>query len=378
MKRRIWIVAGEVSGDARAAELIRAVHALDPEVEFVGAGGPKMRAHTAGPFDDWIADAGVVGLWDVLRHYGYFRSKFDRMLADIARVKPDAVLLVDYPGFNLRLAKALRARMPGLRIFYYVSPQVWAWNRGRIPKMAKMLDLMLCIFPFEKELYEKSGLRTEFVGHPIVEQMDRDRVPVERDPLLLGLFPGSREREVKRIFPPMVEAARSVAKSRSDIRFEAAASSEAHAATMRSMAGDVPIEVRTGTAHELMQRAGAGIVCSGTATLEAACFGLPYALVYKTAWLTFEVGKRLVKVQHLGIINILAGRTVVREFIQDAASPAALADEALRLLNDPAAAARLSGELASVIATLQGEGASGRAARVVLDALDRNGSLAVE
>jgi lipid-A-disaccharide synthase len=378
VKRRIWIVAGEVSGDARAAELIRAMHALDPEVEFVGAGGPKMRPHATEPFDDWIAEAGVVGLWDVLRHYGYFHSKFERMLADIARLKPDAVLLVDYPGFNLRLAKALRARMPGLRIFYYVSPQVWAWNRGRIPKMAKMLDLMLCIFPFEKELYEKSGLRTEFVGHPIVEQMDLDRMPVERDPLLLGLFPGSREREVKRIFPPMVEAARIVAKSRPDVRFEAAASSEAHAATMRSMAGDVPIEVRTGTAHELMQRAAAGIVCSGTATLEAACFGLPYALVYKTAWLTFEVGKRLVKIQHLGIINILAGRTVVREFIQDAASPAALADEALRLLNDPIAAEHLSAELAGVVATLEGEGASGRAARVVLDALGGNGRLATE
>jgi lipid-A-disaccharide synthase len=369
VKKRIWIVAGEASGDARSAELMRAIHALDAEVEFVGAGGPKMRPLAAEPFDDWIAEAGVLGLWDVLKRYGYFKAKFDRMLADIARTQPDAVLLVDYPGFNLRMAKVLRARMPKLKILYYVSPQVWAWNRGRIPKMAKMLDLMLCIFPFEKDLYEASGLRTEFVGHPIVEQMARDRVPVERDPLLLGLFPGSREREVRRIFPPMVEAARIVAKSRPDVRFEAAAASDTHAATMREMASDVPITIRTGTAHELMQRAGAGIVCSGTATLEAACFGLPYALVYKTAWLTFEVGKRLVKINHLGIVNILAGRTVVREFIQDAASPAALADEALRLLNNADTRAQLSGELAEVIATLNGDAAAERAGRAVLDAL---------
>jgi lipid-A-disaccharide synthase len=369
VKKRIWIVAGEASGDARSAEVMRAIHALDADVEFVGAGGPKMRSLAAEPFDEWIAEAGVLGLWDVLKNYGYFKGKFDRMQADIARMKPDAVLLVDYPGFNLRLAKALRARHPQLKILFYVSPQVWAWNRGRIPKMARYLDLMLCIFPFEKPLYEQSGLRTEFVGHPIVEQMARDRVSVARDPLLLGLFPGSREREVNRIFPAMVGAARKVAESRPDVRFEAAAATEAHAAIMRAMAGDAPIEIRAGTAHELMQRAGVGIVCSGTATLEAACFGLPYALVYKTAWLTYEVGVRLVKVKHLGIVNILAGRTVVREFIQHAASPGALADEALRLLNDDGARRRLAEDLAAVVATLNGERAAERAALAVLEEL---------
>ncbi len=369
MKKRLWIVAGEASGDARSSELMRAILALDPEVEFIGAGGPGMQALAAAPFDQWIAEAGVLGLWDVLKNYGYFKAKFDRMRADIARLDPDAVLLVDYPGFNLRLAKALRAKNPRRKILFYVSPQVWAWNRGRIPKMARWLDLMLCIFPFEKPLYERSGLRTEFVGHPIVEQMARDRRPVARDPGLLGLFPGSREREVRRIFPAMVAAAKLVAKSRPDVRFEAAAATASHAEAMRGMAGDAPVEIRAGTAHELMQRAGAGIVCSGTATLEAACFGLPYALIYKTAWLTYEVGRRLVKVDHLGIVNILAGRTVVREFIQAAATPAALADEALRLLNNEGARERLAADLAGVVATLEGENAAERAARAVLDAL---------
>ena len=348
---------------------MRAIHALDSLVEFIGAGGPKMQPLAAQPFDNWIAEAGVLGLWDVLKNYSYFRAKFHRMLADIERLNPDAVLLVDYPGFNLRLARALRARSPRRKILYYVSPQVWAWNRGRIPKMAKWLDLMLCIFPFEKPLYEQSGLRTEFVGHPIVEQMASDRVAVARDESLLGLFPGSREREVRRIFPAMLGAAHRIAAARSDVRFEVSAASEAHALQMREMAGDFPMTIRSGTAHELMQRAAAGIVCSGTATLEAACFGLPHALVYKTAWLTYEVGRRLVKVDYLGIINILASRTVVREFIQDAAAPAALADEALRLLNDAEARQKLCAELLAVIATLHGEGASGRAARAVLDAL---------
>lgn len=147
-----WFVAGETSGDARAAEVMIALRDLRPEIRFAGAGGQKMQELADGPFDPWTAEAAVLGLWDVLRHYGYFRKKFRRMLVDIASTKPAAVVLVDYPGFNLRLAKALRkAGYPG-KILYYISPQVWAWNRGRIPKMAKTLDLMICVFPFEAPL----------------------------------------------------------------------------------------------------------------------------------------------------------------------------------------------------------------------------------
>jgi lipid-A-disaccharide synthase len=375
MARTVWIVAGEASGDARSAELMQAMLESAPDIEFVGAGGHRMEALAGTPYDNWIATAGVVGLWDVLKRYGYFRAKFHAMLDAIARVQPEAVILVDYPGFNLRLARALRARFPSLRIIYYVSPQVWAWNRRRIPKMAQWLDLMLCIFPFEKTLYEQSGLRTEFVGHPMVEQF-RGRIAAAppREAALVGLFPGSREREVKRIFPSMAGAAARVLKSRPDLRFEAAAASASHVAMMEQMANaaGVQITIRAGDAHDLMQRATVGLVCSGTATLEAACLGLPYALVYRTAWLTYEVGLRLVTIEHLGIVNILAGRTVVREFIQHAATPAALADELLRLLNVPNAASELRAELQSVVSQLGGDGAARRAALAVLDVLSQN------
>ncbi len=370
--KRIWIVAGENSGDTRAAEVMLAAHALDPSIEFIGAGGPKMAPHAAAPFDDWIEEAGVLGLWDVLKNYGYFRKKFHAMLGDIAEHRPDAVLLVDYPGFNLRLAKALRARLPQIKILYYVSPQVWAWNRGRLPKMARWLDLMLCIFPFEKELYEQSGLRTEFVGHPLIDRLAEEQSAAARAPDLVGLFPGSREREVRRIFPAMAGAASLIAKSRPEFRFEAAAASDAHAAQMIGLAREigVPIQITVGQSHDLMRRATVGLVASGTATLEAATLGLPYALVYKTAWLTYEAGKRLVRVPHLGIVNILADRTVVREFIQPAATAAALADECLRLLNDDTTRADLQTDLAKVIATLGGPGAAHRAATAILTALD--------
>lgn len=385
MKKTIWIVAGEASGDARAAELMRALREKSPELRFIGAGGPKMKGLAEEPFDDWIAEAGVLGLWDVLKHYGYFRRKFDRMLADIAQYKPDAVLFVDYPGFNLRMAKALRKRgYPG-KSLYYISPQVWAWNRGRIPKMARILDLMICVFPFEQPMYEASGLHTIFAGHPLLEALVPEKTGAPREENLLGLFPGSREREVKRNFPVMAEAVRIIRQSRPDVRFEAAAASAVHAGRMKDMAGDLPIDIRHGQAHDLMQRATAGIVCSGTATLEAAYFGLPYCLIYKIAWLTFEIGRRLVNVDGLGIINILNNYRrnpppdprlpavpaphVVREFIQHFATPEALADESLRLLNNAEARAELSAKLTTIVSELDAEGASQRAADAVLEML---------
>jgi lipid-A-disaccharide synthase len=359
--------------------------AIAPKIRFLGAGGPNMRAIAADPFEDWIAEAGVLGLWDVLKHYGYFRQKFHRMIEQIEETKPDAIVLVDYPGFNLRLAKALRTRrFPG-KILFYISPQVWAWNRGRIPKMARLLDLMICVFPFERPMYEASGLHTVFVGHPLLEALAAEKSGVAREENLLGLFPGSREREVKRIFPIMVEASRLIRQRRPDVRLEAAAASESHADRMRQMAGDLPIMIGSGTAHQLMQRACAGVVCSGTATLEAAFFGLPYCLVYRVAWLTFEVGRRLVDVDCLGIINILNNYKqnppadprlpakpaphVVREFIQHFATPEALASEALRLLNDPHTRSRLVANVNEIVATLEAQGATRRASQAILDAL---------
>ena len=380
-----WFVAGETSGDARAAEVMAALRLARPDIRFGGAGGPRMQALADGRFDNWAAQSAVLGLWDVLKHYGYFRKKFRMMLLDILQELPDAVVLVDYPGFNLRLAKALRKAGYAGKILYYISPQVWAWNRGRIPKMARILDLMICVFPFEAPMYEASGLHTVFTGHPLLEALGRERGVAVREDRLLGFFPGSREREIRRIFPVMAAAAGIISKECPGVRFEAAAASEAHAAILRGMCAGTEITVHVGRAHELMQRATAGVVCSGTATLEAAFFGLPYCLIYKVAWLTFEVGRRLVDIDGLGIINVLNNyRTnppadprlpakpaphVVREFIQNDATPSAIASEAVRLLRDQAARTALARELAAIVAALDAEGASSRAASAILDAI---------
>ena len=308
-----------------------------------------------------------MGLWDVLRKYGYFKAQFNRMLADLVRVQPDALVFIDYPGFNLRLAKAARARLPNTRIIYYVSPQVWAWHRGRIPKMAKMLDLMLCIFPFEKPLYEQSGLRTEFVGHPLVDALGPKRTDAPREKDLVALLPGSRKKEIRKIFPIMLEAARLMQAERPTVRFAAAAPSGAIASEMRAVSGNDPFcSITVGGAHTLMDRASAGMVCSGTATLEAAFFGLPMVILYRAAWLTWVVGRRLVKVPFLGMPNLLAGREIVREFLQDAARPELIAAEMLRLIRDPEARIAVQRELALAVQQLGDSGAGTRAATAII------------
>ena len=382
----LWFVAGEESGDARAVEVMQAIKAQHPSVIFGGAGGNAMQKLCEQQFDNWVQQAAVTGLWDVLKNYAYFRQKFHAMLAAIRETKPDAVVLVDYPGFNLRLARTLRNTGYHGKILYYISPQVWAWNRGRIPKMARFLDLMICVFPFEAPMYQASGLHTVFVGHPLLEALAAKRGGIEREPNLLGLFPGSREREVKRNFPVMLEAARLVAEKMPGIRFEASAAGNARAESMRKLAAGFPVEIRQGNAHELMQRATAGIVCSGTATLEAAFFGLPYCLIYKTAWLTFEIGKRLVDVNALGIVNILNNYRLnppenpalpakpaphlVREFIQNDATPEALAKESLRLLQSESTREELRSQLTAITSLLKAEGASARSATALLRSLE--------
>ncbi len=370
----LYFVAGEVSGDTHGAALLNVLRDRQPELVFHGRGGPRMRAVAGDGLEDWTEEAAVVGLWEVLRKYGYFRAQFARVLAEIERLKPAAVVLIDYPGFNLRLAAALRRRRLPLKIIYYISPQVWAWNRGRIPKMARLLDLMICIFPFEPVLYEPAGLRSVFAGHPLIDALAAEP-PQTREPDLVGLFPGSRTREVRKIFPVMLAAARRMRAVRPDLRFATAAPSERIAgelATLRAEAGwnaeELPVGV--GDSRRLMARATVGMVASGTATVEAASLGMPLVIVYKVAALTYWVGRAVVRVPFLGMINLLAGREIAREFLQGAAQPAAIADETLRLL-DPEGDARQRqlADLQEVVQRLGGGGAAEKAADAVLGVL---------
>jgi lipid-A-disaccharide synthase len=371
----IYFVAGEASGDEHGAALLRALRERAPDLVFAGRGGPKMQAIAGEGFINWSDAAAVVGLWEVVKRYGYFREQFQRALNEVAAIKPDAVVLIDYPGFNLRLARALREKSRSLKIIYYISPQVWAWNRGRIGQMARFLDLMLCIFPFEAELYNKSGLRTVFVGHPMVENLARLRTGEGRESNLIGLFPGSRVREVRKIFPIMLEAAGEIAAERPEIVFEVAAASEFLASEIRKMveASSLRDRVRvvTDSATGTMQRAFAGMVASGTATLEAAYFRLPFVLVYKVSWPTYFAARLVLKTKHLGMPNVLAGREIVPEFIQHEARPDKISKAVLTLMSDQAMRDVMISEFDAIIANLGETGASAKAARVIVDELNQ-------
>lgn len=370
MGRRIYIIAGEASGDAHGAGLMRALLENEPGAVFAGLGGPEMGLLADG-VRDWCEEAAVVGLVEVLKKYRYFKAEFDRALGALVEFAPDVVVLVDYPGFNLRFAEAVRKRGLRTQIVYYISPQVWAWKRGRIPKMAKTLNRMLCLFPFEVPLYERSGLDARFVGHPMGERLGELRGRGGRggrDGNLVALLPGSRGREVEKIFPVMLGAAAEMVKLRPELRFAAAAANERLALVMRDMAAQMGVrcEVGVGNAYELMAGAGCGAVASGTATLEAAFLGLPYCLVYRVAAATYYAARAVMAVEFLGMANLLAGRELVRELLQDDARPEIVAAELLRLVGSAEERDALGAALQEVTAPLAKTGAYARAAAAVL------------
>jgi len=403
---KIYFVAGEASGDEHGAGLMRSLRELAPDAEFHGRGGPRMKTIAGDVFMNWIDAAAVVGLWEVVKRYGYFRRQFAETLSEITATKPDAVVLIDYPGFNLRLARRLRrnidlrsvrpaalhsaesgtadkisagrtGKMPMFqgKIIYYISPQVWAWHRGRIARMARYLDLMLCIFPFEAELYNASGLRTIFVGHPMIENLAARRTGEPRDPNLIGLFPGSRSREVKKIFPVMLGAVSEILAQRPATRFEIAAASEVLARQIESLAIRSSVReclrIVTADSSGTMQCAFAGMVASGTATLECAYFGMPFVLVYKVSWPTYFAARLMIRTRFLGMPNVLADREIVPEFLQHEARPKPIANAVLGLMNDSGRRAQMIAEFDAVIARLGETGASEKAARAILSELGK-------
>jgi lipid-A-disaccharide synthase len=373
----IYFVAGETSADNHGAALMSSLRRRDGDLNFIGRGGPQMRAIAGERFKNWLDGAAVLGLWEVIKKYGYFRKQFRETLKEIQESKPDAVVLIDYPGFNLRLADALRKQSPEQKIIYYISPQVWAWNRGRIKKMARFLDLVLCIFPFEADLYNKSGLHAIFVGHPMLERLRSRRIDIDRDPNLIGLFPGSRLPEVRKIFPVMLESVRELRKRNRNVHFEVAAASQELAVGLTEIldrhARDRQVaQIKVGETAAIMQRASAGIVASGSATLEAAYFRLPFVLIYKVAWPTYLAARLVVKVKHLGMPNVLAEREIVPEFIQHRARPEAVAKAVWQLMENADARERMISEFDVVVGKLGKGEASEKAAGTIIEEIGRS------
>jgi lipid-A-disaccharide synthase len=374
---KLMLIAGEVSGDMHAARLVRALRRRLPGLQCFGIGGDEMRAAGVDVRVD-ARDMAVMGLSEVLRRYGFFRRVFFDMLRLAEERRPDAVILVDYPGFNLRFAERLHAM--GIRTIYYICPQVWAWHRSRIPHMGRILDRLITIFPFEKDHFEGTGLQVDFVGHPLVGETQkahaapRGLLPWQGEPRV-ALLPGSRMHEVRRILPAMWRAARLLQEVRPGASFLVATPSariedEVRHTLVHTAGGPARWAVVTGQTRDVLRQADAGMVASGTATVEASLMRCPMAVIYRVGALTYLLGRLLVRVPSIGMVNIVAGRRVCPEFVQRAASPAAIAAALAPLtVRDSEPRRRMLEALDEVNAAL-GEGDTDeRAADVVVEAL---------
>ncbi len=374
MSKSVLVIAGEISGDMHAARVVEAVRSRQPDVRFWGIGGDELEKAGMEVLYH-VRDMAVMGLTEVLQRYFFFRKVFHRMQALARERRPDAVWLVDYPGFNLPFARKMNRL--GIKVLYYVCPQVWAWRRSRIRRMARDVDRLLVIFPFEVEVFSGTGLRVDFVGHPLVEETRHVWNGMEADLPWPGeervaLLPGSRVQEVERILPVMLEAARRLERMRKDMGFLIAAPSSkiAEVASHRVQSSGVKperIEIVVGRTREALKQARAAMVASGTATIETALMRCPMIVVYKTAALTYWFGRRLVCVPDIGMVNVVAGKRICPEFVQQEAQPEKMAEAMEAILDDTPERALMVKELESVAKELGEGGSAGRAAEILLE-----------
>lgn len=365
-----FLIAGEPSGDQLASELVHEWRRLAPDTRFSGAGGPAMAAAGVSINFDLTAHS-VIGLWEVIRRYASFRRIFHQLLDECLAARPDIVVGIDYGGFNLRFAAQLRERAAGTgwnpRIVQYVSPQVWASRPGRARRMEQTHDLLLAILPFEKSWYAQNAprLRVEFVGHPIVDRhAGRTVDPIPSVPPELLLLPGSRVGELQRHLPVLLEAVRQVQQTHS-IRPRLILPHERLVNLARELGAglDGAPEPEVGGLPDALRRATLAMASTGTVTLECAWFGLPTLALYRTSWLTYQIGRRVITVKYLAMPNLLADSPIMPEFVQGAATSVALAGKAVQWLNSPGELSEMRRRLGQLTGQLGTPGAAGRAAQ---------------
>jgi lipid-A-disaccharide synthase len=377
---KLMVVAGEKSGDLHASRIIASLKQLSPSMQIFGVGGENMARSGAEILID-ITGLAVTGFAEVLKSYFKFRRLFHFLVETARQRKPDAVLLVDYPGFNLKLAAAMKSL--GITVVYFVSPQVWAWGRGRLRKMRKFIDRMIVVFDFEVPFYEQAGIDVTFVGHPLADALAptmsrrefRRKIGIPDDAGVVALLPGSRLNEVSRHVPIMAEAAELIWRKRNGTQFLLPAASRELAEEcqrlLRKHGVSAPIRILDDSVYDAISASDAAIVSSGTATLETGCLGTPLVVIYKVSPLTYLIARRLVTISNIGLINIVAGKTIAPEFIQNQARPERIAERIVEFLTDAALRETVSRQLAGARAKLGPPGASQRAAEVILNVLQQ-------
>lgn len=372
------IVAGEASGDLHGSNLVKEALRLDPALSFFGIGGPHMREAGVETLVD-SSEMAVVGIVEVLAHFGVIYRAYSALKRLIKTNPPDLLILIDYPDFNMLVAKV--AKRAGVKVLYYISPQVWAWRTGRVKKIARLVDRMAVVFPFEVPFYEKAGVPVTFVGHPLADRVSPSMTRGDAlavfglDPSrrVVGLFPGSRRGEIARLFPVIIESAKLLKDRHPGIQFIlplASSLTDADIAPQLAESG-LEVVVARDKVYDVMQVCDAIVTVSGTVTLEIALMGVPMVIIYTVSPLTYEVGKRLIRVDHIGICNIVAGERVVPELVQDEATADRIAAEIGRYLDDPGHTEKTRAGLARVKEKLGSGGCSERVAGIVVEMLGK-------
>ena len=371
------MVAGEVSGDLHGAHLMEAILRIDPEVQFFGVGGEhlgrmgmKLLYHSQ--------SLSVVGITEVLLKIRSIMKALRGLKQCLDQERPDLVILIDFPEFNLRLAKI--AHRKGIPVLYYISPQVWAWRPKRVKLIAQWVKKMVILFPFEVPFYEAAGVDVEWVGHPLLDivkpTLSKDvafqRFGLDPKQRTIALLPGSRMHEVKRLLPPLLASAQLLQKESPDLQFIIPLAPGILQGTLSPWIRNisVPLKVVEGWTYDVMNISELLITASGTATLEAAILGKPMVIVYKVSFFSYWIGRALIQVDHIGLVNLVAGKEIAPELIQNEVNPKRVAEEALRILRDPILHRRMTETMTGVRQSLGESGAAQRAAHIVMSLLN--------
>lgn len=357
---KLYFIAGEDSGDLHSKNLIQALSERVPGLQTRGVGGDLM-IEAGTTLIAHIQHINFMGFWEVIKNLATIRRLFKKVKADIQIWKPDAVVLVDYPGFNLRMAPFIKEL--GIPVFYYISPQLWAWKKGRKETIRNFVDRMFVILPFEKEFYQNEGIEVEFVGHPLLDALP-DFKEKEKTKKTVALLPGSRSQEIKRMLPLMLE----LPEHFPEYKFVIAGAPSRSASFYQEMIGDKPVELRMNQTYSILDEADYALVTSGTATLETALHQVPQVVCYKGSWFSYQIGKRLVNVKFISLVNLILDREAVKELIQGEFTLQNLQFNLGRLMN-PEGEEKMLADYEELRQKLGNKGASGRCADALLDSM---------
>ena len=369
----IMILAGEVSGDAHAAEFVEEIKLIRPDIRLTGMGTTLMKKAGVDIFFD-SASIAVVGIVEVLRHWGEIKKAMNLVKTALEDTQPDLLILVDYPEFNLKMARY--AKSLGIKVLFYISPQVWAWRPKRIHKIGRSIDHMAVLFKFEQALYEKANIPVSFVGHPLVDKVKtnidsyqaRLSLELDQDDIVVGLFPGSRKSEIHRLLPLMLKTAKLMLERNPKVKFilPVAPTLDYDLIQQQCNQSGVNIKLTRDDIYDLIVCCNAIVSCSGTVTLEIALLNAPLCLVYKISWLSYQIMSRLITIPHIGLANIVADKLIVKELLQDDATPQKIATELFRLLEDQSYRSQIISDLSKVRTNLGAGGGAQKLAKLAL------------